>query len=225
MALEAIRVRSLGGFKVNVGSRPIEDGAWRLRKAASLVKVLCLAPGHRMHREQAMDLLWPDSDRRAASNNLRQALHAARGAIDPTMGHHYLASQDEQLVLCPGGEVLVDAEAFEEAAATARRGRDPAAYRAALELYAGDLLPDDRYEEWAEGRREELRRLHLELLVELAMLYEEREEYEPAIEALRQVISEEPSFEEAHKTLMRHYAITDRREQALSQYGRLRDAL
>src|SRR5829696_6342756 len=198
LALEAIRVRSLGGFKVNVGSRPIEDGAWRLRKAASLVKVLCLAPGHRMHREQAMDLLWPASDRRAASNNLRQALHAARGAIDPTLGHHYLASQDEQLVLCPGGEVLVDAEAFEEAAATARRSRDPAAYRAAMELYAGDLLPDERYEEWTEGRREELRLLYFTSLVELAGLHEERGELEPALEVLRKAIAKQPTLEEAH---------------------------
>ena len=49
----------LGGFRVSVGARTIEDGGWRLRKAASLVKLLALAPGHRLHREQAMDLLWP----------------------------------------------------------------------------------------------------------------------------------------------------------------------
>ena len=33
---------------------------------------------------------------------------------------------------------------------------------------------EDRYEEWAEGRREELRQLYLALLFELAGLYEER---------------------------------------------------
>jgi hypothetical protein len=43
------------------------------------------------------------------------------------------------------GELWVDVDAFEEAAATARRARDPAAYRAAVELYAGELLPGDRY--------------------------------------------------------------------------------
>ena len=48
-------------------------------------------------------------------------------------------------------------DAFEEAAATARHSRDPAAYRAAIELYAGDLLPEDRYEEWADNGREGLR--------------------------------------------------------------------
>ena len=54
---EAVRIWLLGGFRFSLGSRPIEEGAWCLRKAAALIKVLCLAAGHRIHREQAMDLL------------------------------------------------------------------------------------------------------------------------------------------------------------------------
>jgi DNA-binding SARP family transcriptional activator len=138
---EAVRVWLLGGFRVSVGSRAIEEGQWRLRKAAALVKVLALAPGHRLHREQAMDLLWPDLGTRAASNNLRQVLHGARRILEPTSDSHsrYLSLQDEQLVLCPDGDLWVDVDAFEEAAATARRSRDPVTYRAAIELCAGDL--------------------------------------------------------------------------------------
>jgi DNA-binding SARP family transcriptional activator len=44
----------LGGFRVSEGSRNLEESAWRLRKAKSLVKLLALAPGHRMHRERVM---------------------------------------------------------------------------------------------------------------------------------------------------------------------------
>jgi len=80
---EAIRVKLLGGFSVSVGDRPVWKDAWRLRKAASLVKLLALAPGHCLHREQVMDLLWPDLGRMAASNNLRQALHSARQTLEP----------------------------------------------------------------------------------------------------------------------------------------------
>src|SRR5215204_5147021 len=132
---KAIRVWLLGGFRVSVGFRTITRESWRLRKAASLVKLLALAPGHRLHREQAMDLLLPDLGKEAASNNLRQTLHAARRALDPERGYLDLASQDESLVLCPRGNLWVDVEAFEEAAATAHRARDLAAYRLAIELY------------------------------------------------------------------------------------------
>jgi DNA-binding SARP family transcriptional activator len=92
---EAVRVWLLGGFRVAVGTRTIEEDAWRLRKAAALVKLLALAPGHRLHREQTMDLLWPGLGKKAASNNLRHTLHAARRILHSTSGSRYLASGEE----------------------------------------------------------------------------------------------------------------------------------
>jgi DNA-binding SARP family transcriptional activator len=224
---EVVRVRLLGGFEVSLGSRIIEERGWRLRKAAVLVKLLALAPGHRLHREQAMDLLWPNLGKKAASNNLRQVLYAARRALDPASSSHdhYLSLKDEQLTLCPQGRLWVDVEAFEEAAVAAQRSKDPATFRAALDLYAGELLPEDRYEEWAEGRREELRQLYLTLLIELAGRYEERDEYDLAIEVLQKATAKEPTLEEAHAALMRLHALCGRPERALAQYEQLRDAL
>jgi DNA-binding SARP family transcriptional activator len=171
----AVRIGLLGSFSISVGERKVDESSWRLRKAASLIKLLALAPGHRMHRERAMDLLWPDLGLRAASNNLRQALHVARRTLhpDPEINSRYLSVSGEQLLMCPQGGLWVDVDAFEEAADTAHRSKDPAAYRAAIELYSGELLPEDRYEEWAESRRQELRQIFLSLLVELARLYEE----------------------------------------------------
>src|SRR5919205_669826 len=220
---ETLRIRLLGGFRVSVGDRTVRQDSWRMRKAASLVKLLALAPRHQLHREQAMETLWPELGRRAASNNLRQALHAARRALDPDshVGSRYLASEDESLVLCPEGRLWVDSEAFEEAARTARRSRDSAAYEVALDLYAGELLPGDRYEEWAEGHRRRLRETYLSLLLKLARLHEDRADYDSAAEVLRRLVGEEPTREEAHVGLMRLYALRGSKGEALAQYGRL----
>lgn len=215
----------LGGFRVSVGSRLVEGGRWRIRKAASLIKLLSLSPGHRMHREQIMDVLWPELGRQAAANNLRYNVHVARRVLEPDGAAGYLRLAGEELVLCPGGRLWVDVDAFKEAATVARCSREPAAYRAAIDLYAGELLPEDRYEEWTEGHREELRATFLALLLELARLYEERGEHAAAIEALRRVLSEEPAREEAHAGLMRLYARTGRRAEALRQYEMLRSTL
>jgi predicted ATPase/DNA-binding SARP family transcriptional activator/DNA-binding CsgD family transcriptional regulator len=226
---EAVRVRLLGGFQVSVGARTIAEDEWRLRKAGDLLKLLALAPDHRMHREQAMYLLWPELGRKAATNNLRQALYGARQVLGPVTSaatsSRYLRLEAERLALCPDEQVWVDVEAFEAAAVTARRSRDPAAYRAALNLYAGDLLPEDRYEEWAEDRRTELREKYLALLGEMADLCEECGDPESAIDALREVVSNEPAHEEAHAGLMRLFAKSGQRYQALRQYERLREAL
>jgi hypothetical protein len=157
---EGVRVWLLGGFRVSVGSRTIEEDAWRLRKPAALVKLLALASGHRLHREQVMDLLWPDLGKKAASNNLRQTLHAARKIIAPDQetAPLYLASQGEQLLLSPEGLLWIDVDAFEEAAVVARRSRDPAAYHAALDSIttpAVGAVEDKCSEHDADHNREE----------------------------------------------------------------------
>jgi DNA-binding SARP family transcriptional activator len=226
-SLDPVRIRLLGAFKVSVGSRIVEEGEWRLRKAAALVKLLALASGHRIHREQAMDILWPNLGRKAAANNLRQALYAARKALhpDPKAASNYLSSKDETLALCPEINLWVDVEAFEEAARAARRAKEPSAYEAALDLYAGELLPQDRYEEWAEERRQNLHETYVSLLIGLASAYEQRGEFDSATEALRKAVSEDPTREEAHASLMRLYALSGSKAEALRQYETLRENL
>jgi DNA-binding SARP family transcriptional activator len=222
---EAVRIRLLGGFEVMVGARTIQEDAWRLRKAANLIKLLALASGNRLHREQIMYTLWPNLGISAASNNLRQTTHAARRTLDPAMSSSYLASREESLVLCPESSLWVDVEAFEQAARSARRSGEPAAYEAALDLYSGELLPTDRYEEWAEQPRGRLKESYLWLLMRLAKLHEEFADYASAMEALREVVSEEPTREEAHLGLMRLYALVRNKGEALAHYGRLKETL
>lgn len=222
---EAVRVELLGGFRVWVGRREVGRDGWRLRKAAGVIKLLALAPGQRLHREQVLEHLWPDLDPKAAANNLRQALYVARRVLEPNAAaaRQCLKLRDEQLVLGPEGHVWVDAQAFEEAVVVARRvTREPAAYRAAINLYTGDLLPEDRYEEWVVGQRETLRRSYLSLLAELAEICEERGDLDPAIEALWLAVEAEPADEEARVALIRLYARSGRRHQALLQYEQLR---
>ena len=71
-----VAIKLLGGFGATAGGRPVADSVWRLRKGRELVKLLALAPDHRLHREQLMDALWPERDPAAAANNLHQVVHA-----------------------------------------------------------------------------------------------------------------------------------------------------
>jgi predicted ATPase len=150
-----VSVSLLGGFVACVDGVPVPESGWRLKKARELVKLLALAPGHRLHREQAMDVLWRDLEPAAAANNLHQAVYVARRALDRSA----IEIRDEFLHLVAD----VDVDRLEQAAASARRAGTPDAYRAALSLYAGELLPENRYDDWVESRREELAELASEL--------------------------------------------------------------
>ena len=215
-----LRIHLLGVFHVGVGSRQVDDTAWRLKRPAALVKLLALAEGHRLHREQVMDRLWPDLDPKAAAANLRKAVHLARRALDQDEGARWLRSEGDLLAL--PRDAWVDVHAFESAASDARRSGDLKVYRAALELYTGDLLPEDRYEEWVGPWQDELRTEFVALSMELAGLLEARADLEGAVEALRRVVDLDPLNEEAHVRLIRAYALAGRRRQALDQFARLR---
>ena len=218
-------VSLLGGFQLQLGDKAIHPEDFRLRRACSLVKLLALAPGHRITRDQVLEWLWPEGDPRASANNLHQTLRSARQVLEALQPPWRIRFEDEVLTLYSNPPFQVDVEAFEAAAALARQSKDPAFYNAALSLYTGELLPEDRYEDWAIQRRKSLQQTYLDLLLELARLYEARGEHSPAVVAYQQLTSVDPLQEEAQTGLMRVYALSGQRSQALRQYQILQDTL
>jgi predicted ATPase/DNA-binding SARP family transcriptional activator len=222
-----VQIRLFGAFVVSVGGEVVPEGAWRLRKAKSLVKLLALAPERRVHRERATELLWPERTPEAAANNFHQALYVARRALEGAGAEAsaVLPLRDDMLVLYPGARVEVDVDFFDAAVVRARETGEPSDYRAALGLYGGELLPEDRYEGWAVARREALSEAHLGLLLELSARLDEDGDAPAAIEVLERAVVIDPLHEAVHRALMRLFAAGGRRQQALEQYQQLREAL
>jgi DNA-binding SARP family transcriptional activator len=160
-----------------------------------------------VHREQVMNALWPDLGPEAATANLRKAVHYARRA----MGDDRSVGSGGGLLTLWDGDVTVDAWTFDAAAAAAVRSGDAASCAAVAGLYLGDVLPADRFEDWAAGARS---RFH--------------ERYVAALkggERWEQVLELDPTDEESHRALMRTYFEQCRRREAIRQFERLRDAL
>ena len=85
------------------------------------------------------------------------------------------------ITLRPSRELWVDVEGFDEAAKRPSTSVILPAYQAAVEVYGGHLLPEDRNEAWAEERRKALRGTYLALLLEVARLYEEHDDFRSAL--------------------------------------------
>ncbi len=200
-------LRLLGGFSVRIDGREIPASAWAQRRAAELVKLLALAPSHRVAREQLIDILWPGLEPGAGAANLHKAAHYARGALGVSGA---LVVRGGSVALAPGADVVVDAAEFERVADQALSSDSAAGCRVAAGLYAGELLPEDRYAEWATAPRERLRDRYL-ALVRRGGLWE-------------LLLAEEPDDEHAHRELMRAHAAAGDRQAALRQYRRLLDA-
>jgi len=221
---QRMSVSLLGRFEVQVDGRTVIDRTWPRRKAQALLKVLSLQEHHTLHREQVMEHLWPDMTPQSAGNNLRQALHYLRSR----QAEYGVTAEFVSLaggVLSLHSDVQVDVDRFNRLALQSLEGGDPQVAEEALSTYAGDLLPDDLYEEWTGPRREELRELRNQLLLRLGDIHEEAGNTQAAIARLRELLRIDPACEQAHMGVMRIYARSARREQALRQYTRLRESL
>lgn len=229
--LPPLRVQTLGAFAVWRGTEAIPPAAWTNRRAATLFKCLLAAPGHHLRREEAGDLLWPNSNSDAGDVNLRTTIYRLRRALDVTACQQsYLRTEDGALILAPGDGASpdgawLDATAFAHAARAALASHDCALCRAVLERYTGEYLPDDPYAEWAAAPREALRRQYLDLLLHLAALSGAQGDLAEAEECLRRVLAAEPDHEAAAATLMTLLAESSRRPAALRVYQDLSAAL
>ncbi|HEY4278808.1 MAG TPA: BTAD domain-containing putative transcriptional regulator [Conexibacter sp.] len=166
-------------------------------------------------------------ERRAGGEQARKGQAADARADDErprARAAERLVLRDDVVALVGDG-ISVDVDRFELAAAVARRVCSVSAYQRALNLYAGELLPEDRYEDWTWARRDALRETRLGLLIALAEAHVNAGDDAPAVEALQRVVVEDPVHEPAHRALMRLFADGGRQQQALAQYQSLRDAL
>lgn len=203
-----MQIDVLGRFRVGLDGRVLPADEWRREKSAALVKRLALATGHRLHREQAMETLWPEMSPDASAANLRKAVHFARR----TLGEPEVIVTDGDIVaLAPAADLTIDAEVFEERAKAALRTNDASECTTAADLYGGELLPDDRYVEWTEEPRERLRQLNARVL-RAGGLWD-------------RLLAIEPNDEEAQRTVMQASLDAGNRAEVIRQFHRLRERL
>lgn len=223
-----LSMRLLGGFHVQRADTARAVSDWQRRSAKTLTKLLATCPGHTLHREQVLDILWPGVDLESALNSLGKALHAARRAFEPDlprrMDSAYLRLTDAMLTL-DTEHVVIDADRFEQLAEHALRGLDVTAYESALAAYAGELLPEDRYADWCAERRNSLSELRLRLLLGQAAALEKRGACNEAADWLRTALGQDPTREVVHRQLMRLYAEMGTPDQAVRQFQLCQDVL
>jgi DNA-binding SARP family transcriptional activator len=203
-----VDITLLGGFSVRVGGVVVNPTEWRRRQAAALVKVLALQPRRRLHREQVIDMLWPELGVQEGAPRLHKAAHYARRALG---GQGTVTFASESVSLFQHHDVRVDALQFEALAAAATAAQDAGSAGRAADSYGGPLLPDDLYEPWAQDHRQRLHMIYLDTL-RLAGRWDV-------------LTTVDPTDENAHLRVITALAHRGERRAALRQFDRLERVL
>src|SRR5256885_16789221 len=121
----SLEIHLLGHFRMLVDGQAVDERSFTRRKPKLLIKLLALQPHHQLHREQAMEYLWPDSDPASAANNLHKAIHMARHALEPSLksvaDSHFILTQEQQVILRAPGVFWIDVDAFAQRLAAASK--------------------------------------------------------------------------------------------------------
>jgi DNA-binding SARP family transcriptional activator len=231
----ALEVHCLGGFEVLYQGRPVELGP--SRNGRLIFKYLVArAPSRRASKELLAELFWPDTPIDRALASLHSAVHQlkrAMGAREPYLATHpAIVYSDDHYGINPHLELRCDVDVFrrrliEARAQDARADIEAAcgAYWLAQEAYGGELLPQDRYEDWVVAERASLEAGQLDVLARLVQLNVARGSFFEGIHFGRRLLELDSTREDIHRDVMRCHSRLGQRSEALRQYRRCFEAL
>jgi predicted ATPase/DNA-binding SARP family transcriptional activator len=223
----SLEIYLIGRFRLGWGAITCGKDELPQRKGRDLLKLLALEPSHRLHREQVMDILWPESPPENAVNSLYNLLYLLRKELKKAGIHEgeVLKIEEEIVQFESCLAIEVDLTEFHTAADKALLRRDLPACKDALELAHGGLLDENRYDDWAFLPRQEFQQKVVQVQLCLGELLEEQGDWEAASRPYNRVLVQEPLEEKAYAGIMRAYAQKGQPEAALRQYKILENLL
>lgn len=231
-----LEIQCLGKFVLAQNGLPIQLSRFARRRSLVLLKILLTRYGKPVHREELIDLLWPEGDLQSAGTLLKVAIHYLRRGLAPfaPAGQHspFIITDGDNYLFNTQSPHRLDSQEFLKSADLAAQleagGHDEealAAYRRAGDWYAGDYLEEERYSDWCALEREYLRERFLTVLRHTAQLNVYQGNVEAAVLAYRRALQTDHTLEDIHRGLMDALWRAGRRNEALRQYSECRSLL
>lgn len=212
----------LGRFDVRYRGHSVAGMSYN--KMRALLAYLAMTPGQDHSREALAGLLWASNDLATARGNLRRTLADLRRVLEIPTGMVIFAVTKNSIRFV--AEPVADVWTFmgRQPVDCASGAADIAGEESAIALYRGEFLaglslPDSPdFEDWLQIQREAMHRRALALLERTANYYEQRRDYRKALPFALRHSELEPWSEEAHRRVMRLYALNEQGSAAIDQY-------
>lgn len=220
----SLTVNCLGMFRISRNGQIVTQ--WHSLKGQSIFKYLVTHHGTSISKDVLMGVFWPDADPESARRNLHQAIYSLRQTMrrgEPNF--QPIQFENECYLLNPEINLWLDSEEFARNAqagrqleASGRKDEAAAAYQRAEELYLGDFLEEDLYEDWTCPMRERYRNAYLDLVGRLSEHHWRKGNYPVMIELCGKLLAKDNCNEKAHRHLMQCYQTQGQHGLAVRQY-------
>jgi ATP/maltotriose-dependent transcriptional regulator MalT/DNA-binding SARP family transcriptional activator len=214
-SLPRLCIMTLGDFSVLRGETAIAPEEWEGNQPKRLLKAIVARGSRNVPKDVLIEDLWSDCRPPAGERSFQINLHRLRKALGSVAHKNSacpyvhlkgnLVSLDAELCLVDADELV---DLYLKGRQESAKGNDKIAlayFEKAAEHYGGDFLPEELYSEWADHKRETLRRHSLRLFSAMAELYDKQRSSTEAVACYQKMIQLDPLSEEAYQSLMSHY--------------------
>ncbi|MGV9714238.1 BTAD domain-containing putative transcriptional regulator [Gordonia sp. NPDC003424] len=222
----SVEFRLFGRFVVLVNGAEVASADFGGRKGRRLLRILLTRHPAHISTDALTELLWPGAGPRDPSANIAVLVARARRAVGR---RDLVVSGDNGYRMgLPDSEYRLDTAEFVDlvtAVRTSEANLALSAYRTALDLWCGEPLVEDQYDEWAAEYRDMLRRHRIEALERGAALCLQESDTAQAVEWSLTAFDDDPLRESAAVLAMKSLAAHGDPGRALVVYDRLRRGL
>ncbi len=206
----------------------VGDRDWAKRKARLLFAMLVSRSGSDVPRDQIIEYLWPGMEEQRALNNFYVVWSAMKRGLVPNDARESACPYVEHVRgICRvvPGRVRTDLDRFDELLVEARKARgrrDVEAELAALmeltEVYRGELLPGDAYDDWFSGLRGRCRHEYEDSMLRAAELFQQRGDSREALGLIRRALDQDPWREDLYQAALKLQIAIGQRSAAIDTY-------
>ena len=206
-----LRIQTMNSFQVWRGDEQIPANGWRREKARQLFQLLLTHRSTTLDRYQLCEYLWPDANPDVAQRNFKTTLNTLYQVLEPNREpgspSAFIERDGTSYRLRSVADLWLDTDEFAASAREALSATPPdlGLLRRAVALYAGEYLPDTRYETWAAEERERFSALFLELADQLAGLLLDEKQYAESVEICQRILAQDNCWERAYRYMMQAY--------------------
>jgi DNA-binding SARP family transcriptional activator/predicted ATPase len=231
-------INLLGTIEVSCEGLPISFSYGKLK---ALLVYLCVEHYQPSTRSRLAGMLWPDQSQSGAQDSLRQAISRLRAEMkDRDRQPALFVVERDTIQLNPKADFVCDLFQFQEyiKQASAHHHRSllsclvcASLYKDAARLIRGDFLEDfylsdsDLFENWITTLRERIRLLELDVLGNLAQIYDRQGDHHEVLNYSERLIAIDPYNETAYQLIMKSLARSGQRNQAVKVYKNLEQIL
>lgn len=227
-------VRLFGGLEVTTEYGVVAESSWSKRKARLMFAMLAARRGQEIPRDVLLERLWPEMDEDRARNNYYVMWSAMKQALacggKAGLAAKYVGNAGGLCRITP--LVRCDLDDFEDALrsllAAEGAGHGPGVLAAAQEisdLYRGELLPGDIYDDWFTDMRDRYRHDFCDAMLSAAAVAERAGDFARGVTFVRRALTYDPWREDLYQTAIRCQMQAGQRSGAIEMYFSCRNKL